>query len=301
MANFTVTSLTEYTAIATQMLREGVLFNEDFSIYSLQQGIQHKQYINFIDINPHVQIGACGLSASGTTTITEKEIEVVTYAYRDQFCKETLKEKALMTGVADDDFGTLINENLMAGEIEAIKKQVDTDLWLGTSGMIDGWIENISGCSGAISLDTYSGVTVTTSNIDNVIYDFIDNITDDMWARGVLTIHTSVAIYNMYKRNIIDAYGAGSLSTLLEKMTPMTMWVLGFEGQLLIKAEAALSGTNYMICTWNKNLYIGTDEISNVSEAKWFFDENTDYLRFKANFKLGTQVAFCGEVVHNIY
>ena len=301
MANFTVTGLSEYTAIATQMLREGVLFNENFANYSTQTGIQHKQYINFIDVNPHVQVGSCGLSASGTTTLTEKEIEVVEYAYRDWFCKKTLKEKALVMGASETDFGTLINENLMAGEIEAIKKQIDTDLWLGTSGMIDGWISQISGCSGAIELDTYSGVTVTVSNIDNVIYDFIDNITDAMWARGVLTIHTSVAIYNMYKRNIIEAYGAGSLATLIEKMSPMSMWVLGFEGQLIIKAEAALAGTNYMICTWDKNLYIGVDEMFSTSSAKWIYDEITNYLWFQADFKLGTQVAFCNEVVHNIY
>lgn len=303
MAGFTVNGLTAYTEKATQMLRAGVLFSDTFENYSIQQGINYKEYINFIDINPHVQAGACGLSASGTTTITEKEISVVTYSYRDQFCKNDLVQKALTLGVGtlNDDFGQIIEQNLMEGEINAIKHQVDVDLWLGTSGMIDGWFANLSACTSAISLDTYTATTVTQDNVDNVVDDFIDNVTEAMWARGVLTLHCSVSIYNMYKRNLIAAFGAGSLATLLTEMKPLEMWVIGFEGQLKIKAEAGLAGSNYMMLTWDKNLFIGTDELREISEAKWFFDENTDFLKFKSNFKLGTQIAFCGEAIHNMY
>lgn len=300
MAGFTVTGLSDYTEKASEILKAGVLFTDDYSNYSIQMGIQYKEYINFITADPQVQVGACGLSASGSTSLTEKTIEVVTYGYRDQFCKNDLVKKALTIpgGTLDGDFGPMVENVLMQAEVDAIKKQVDADLWLGTSGMIDGWFDNLSACTGAISLDTYSGVTASIDNIDNIVDDFIDNITDAMWSRGVLTLHCSVANFNLYKRNRLSANWFRDQNS---DIGMLESWIFGYEGQIKIKGEPGLAGSNYMMLTWDKNLFIGTDELREVSEAKWFFDENTDYLRFKASFKLGTQVAFCDEVIHNMY
>jgi hypothetical protein len=300
MAGFTVSSLTDYTEKATEMLRAGVLFADDLSNYSIQQGIQYKEYLNFISADPHVQAGACGLAASGDTTLTESTIEVVTYAYRDQFCKNDLVKKALSIpgGTLDGDFGPLVENSLTQAEIAAIKKDVEVDLWLGTSGMIDGWFANLSAATGAISLDTYTATTVTSTNVDDVVDDFIDNINDAMWSRGVLTLHCSVAIYNMYKRNRLYAnYYRDADAT----MGNFESWVFGYENQIKIKGEPGLAGSNYMILTWDKNLYIGTDELGEVSSAEWYFNPSTKYLEFSADFKLGTQIAFPAEAIHNMY
>jgi len=297
MSDFTVSGLTAYTAKATELLTKGVLFNEDYQNYSIQQGIQYKKYLNFLEATPTLQAGACGLTAGGTSTFTEKTIETVTYAYRDQFCKDTLDEKALTlpSGTLDGNFGPLIESTLNMEEINKIKQTVDVDKWLGTSGFIDGWFTNVGG--NAVALDTYGGVTASLSNIDDIVVDFVNNITDAMWSRGVLTLHMSIAIFNLYKQNRLAANyfrDANSAMGLFE------MWVFGYEGQIKIKAEAGLAGSNYMMLTWDKNLYIGTDQIMDIASAKWFFDENTDYLRFKSSFKFGTQTAIDGEIITNV-
>ena len=299
MAGFTVSSLTDYTEKATELLRAGVLFSEDLSNYEFQTGIKYKEYLNFANVDPKVQAGACGLSASGDTIFTEKEIEVVLYAYRDSFCTADLRQKALPqgSGTLKGDLGAPIEQTLTAGEIEAIKGDVEKDIWLGTSGMIDGWFTNLSACTSAISLDTYTGTTATLANIDDIVNDFIDNITDAMWSRGVLTLHCSVSTYNLYKRNIMTAYGDLKDTSL----GLMETWLYGYENQIKIKGEAGLAGSNYMMLTWDKNLVIGTDEESEIAEAKWVYDEVTDYVWFKSSFKLGTQIKFCGKAIHNIY
>ena len=300
MAGFTVSSLTDYTEKATEILRAGVLYAEDLQNYDFQTGIKYKEYLNYVDVNPHVQAGACGLSASGDTTFTEKEIEVAVYAYRDQFCSVDLRKKALPlgNGTLKGDLGSTIEQSLTEGEIDAIKAEVDADLWLGTSGMIDGWFANVSACTGAISLDTYTGTTVTSSNIDEIVDDFLDNVTQAMWSRGILTLHCSVSTFNLYKRNRLDAnYYRDQAADLGQ----METWLFGYEGQVKIKGEAGLNGSNYMMLTWDKNLVIGTDEENEIAEAKWVYDEVTDYVWFKSSFKLGTQIKFCGELIHNMY
>lgn len=297
MAGFTVSGLSDYTQKATELLREGVLFSDDLSNYTIQKFVQNKAYLNFLEVNPHVQAGACGLQASGDTTFTEREIEVVTYAYRDQFCKNDLIKKAftLPAGTLDGDFGPMIDTALTQAELDAIKKEVEADLWLGTSGMINGWFDEVTGLT--ISLTSYSGVTATDSNIDDIVLDFLTNITEAMWSRGVLTLHCSVAIYNMYKRNRLAANYYGDNATNLGFLES---WIYGYENLVKIKAEAGLSGSNKMMLTWDKNLYVGTDEMMEISEAKWFYDENTDYLRFKSSFNLGAQIAIPAEVITNV-
>jgi len=309
---FVVTSLTDYTEKATELLRAGVLFNDDMANYSVQPGIKYQEYLSITDFAPYAQAGDCGLATSGDTTFTEKTITVEPIAWRQRFCTTDLRKKALpmAAGTLNGQFAPSMEEHLTTGIIEKIKEATEQDLWLGTgTGLIGddgGWFANLSACTGAISLDTsgftgsYAGFAPSLTNIDDIVNDFIDNITDPMWARGVLTLHMSKANFELYRRNRLAANYYYDQNDP-ELNANMEMWALGYAGSVKIKAEAGLNGSNYMLLTWDKNLYIGLDEMSEVSSAKWVYDEITDYVWFKASYKLGTEIAFCGECVHNMY
>ena len=180
MAGFTVTGLSDYTAKSTELLTAGVLYSEDMERYSWMQGVQYKQFLNYLEATPVVQAGACGLGATGSTVFTQEEMVVATYAIRDQYCKNDLVKKALSIpgGTLDGDFGPIIEGVLTTELINKTKQIVDKDLWLGSTGLIDGWVANLGTAS--ISLNTYAGVTVSQTNVDDVIDDFIDNKTDVM-------------------------------------------------------------------------------------------------------------------------
>ncbi len=300
--SFNVSSLTDYTQKATELLREGILFSDSYAGYSVQTGIKYREPMNILDTEVYFQAGTCGLGNSGDTTFTEKLITVVPYAVKKSFCEADLRKKnlPLVPGSMMDKLSPEV-ESVLTADLQAkTKNKIDADLWLGTSTMIDGWMANVSGCTDAISLTTYSSTTPTLSNIDDIVNDFVDNITDAMWSRGELTLHCSVAVYNLYKRNIYNAYGQ-TLAAFNEKLGPMEMYVANYDGQIKIKAESGLNGSEYMLLTWDKNLYIGMDEENEISYAKYVFDEVEDYIWYKQYFKLGTQVAFCGEVIHNMY
>lgn len=299
---FTVSSLTDYTNKATELLREGILFSENLAQYSIQTGIKYIEPLNILDTTVYFQAGACSLANSGDTVFSEKLITVATYAVKKSFCVQDLQKKnlPLVAGSMLDKLSPEIESVLTADIQGKTKNQIEADLWLGTSGLISGWFKNLSGCTGAISPDTITGVTITESNVDDVFAAMVADITDAMWSRGVLTIHCSVAIYNMYKRNRLaanyyhDTAADGQLGAL-------STWYFGYEGQIKVQAEAGLNGSNYVMLTWDKNLYIGYDEENEVSSASYVYDEVTDLIWYKQYWKMGTQIAFCGEVIHNMY
>ena len=283
---FNVSSLTDYTAKATEILRAGILFNDNFSEFDIQTGIQYKQYLNFLDASPVLQAGTCGLTPSGSTEITEKEIEVTHIRVNDRYCFDDIRKKALNQDQ--------VEQTLTSDIVDKIAQQVEVDMWQGdaTLGM-DGWYDfiTVSG-SGTVSLDE-TGATTTTS-VDDQVIDLINARPDALIARGEQVIYVPIATYNLYKQNRLAANYYRDQDADMGKFE---MWVFGYEGEIKIKGVPGLTGVDDMILTWPKNLVMGTDEISEVSSAKWVVDEVTDFVHFKANFKIGAQVKYNSEVV----
>ncbi len=302
---FTVSSLTDYTMKATELLRESVLFNDDLSNYSIQTGIKYIEPLNILDTTVYFQAGGCSLANSGDTVFCEKLITVASYAVKKSFCVQDLQKKnlPLVAGSMLDKLSPEIQSVLTADIQAKTKYQIEQDLWLGTSGLINGWAKNLSACTGCegTPISCGSATTITDANVDDIFALFVENITQDMWSRGVLTLHCSVAIYNMYKRNRLAANFYHDTNADGNQLGIMEAYLFGYEGQIKVKAEAGLNGSNYCFLTWDKNLYIGYDEESEVSYAEYQWDNVTDLIWYKSYFKLGTQIAFCNEVIHNMY
>lgn len=300
MAGFTVSALTDYTNKATELLRAGVLFSDAITQFSIQPGVKYKEPLNIITASPALQAGACSLAASGSTVLTEKVITVATMAFTDSYCIEDLQKKnlPLVAGSANDAFATEF-ESVLTDEItESIKSQVEDIIFDGTvaGGDLINGIDYVLDNNTHLHVSAvYSGVTVTTSNVIAIVSDMISKVSEGMWARGPLTLHTTVAIFNMYKQALIaskSAYQSVTNIGILEAD------VEGWAGQVSIKGEPGMS-SNDMFLTWNKNIYIGTDEVSEISSAKYVFDEITELVWYKSKFKLGVQIAFPLEVVSN--
>lgn len=314
MAGFTV-SLTDYTAKATEILRGSVLINDNvLADYSLQPGIKYKEYLNILTAAPIAVAGACGLSASGTTTFSEKTITVGTYAFRDSFCTTDLEHKALpLQAGTYTGFAAPLEEALTMAQMEKIEEKLWYDRWFGrtaSGNIINGWYYHANAATDKI-VTTMSGAScsaITTSNIDDLVADFIDSISPDMWAQvgngKHLTLYMSITNFNRYKAYAIATYGTLNIQNLTQ-MGNMSMWVVGYENQVKIQGVKAFEYTNNavannpMILTYSKNLVLGVDEVSELSSAKWVVDEVTDYIWFRASLKQGCQIKFTNEIVTN--
>jgi len=285
--SFVLTNLTDYTEKATELLRAGVLFNDDFANYEIQTGIKFQEYLNYVDAQPTFANATCGTPADGTTTLTEKVITVKDYRATDKLCYADLDKKALA--------GIDVASAITADEIAKIKTKVNHDLWIGDASgtdYIDGWLTLTGDSSDKI---VATSVAVTVTSIDDVIINMISKITSGMQSRGILTIYMSLANFNLYKQNRL---AANLYRDANADFGPLEMWAFGYEGQVKIEAKVGLGSSEDMILTWAKNLVVGTDEVSTISSAEWIDDKITKNVHFDAAFKLGAQIKFTNEVVY---
>ena len=313
MAGFDVSLLTAYTAKATEILRESVLLSDNvIEDYTIQPGIKYKEYLNFLDATPVAQAAACGLSASGSNILTEKEITVAGYAFRDSFCVVDLEAKALplMAG-SFNGLESSVEETLTLAQMEKIEDKLWYDRWFGRTGsgnLINGWYYYANAATDNIETattgDSWSAVTI--SNINDLVEEFVAAISADMWAKVTetehLTLYMSIKNYNIYKQYLIKNFGTLAVTNVTQE-GPTSCWIAGYENQIVVKGikafDTAAVSNNPMILTYSKNLVLGVDEISEMSSAKWVYDEVTDYLWFKVSLKQGCQIKFTPEIVTN--
>lgn len=281
---FNINTLSDYAAKATELLRSGVLYNEDFSEFDYQTGIQYKEFLNFVEVDPTLVAGSCGATDNGTTNLTEKVITVIPMKSDNRFCFDELYKKAL----SNIDVPKAITQDF----IDKLKVKVESTLWSGDTLGVQGWLAEASGDTSVVDV---FGVALTVTNIDDAINEMIANIPNALTSRGILTVYVSYANYNLYKRNRL---AANLFRDANADFGVNEMWVFGYEGQIKIKAVAGFGTNNtHLLLTWSKNLVIGTDDVNQVSSAKWVIDEVEEYAWLKSKFKLGTTYKFGTEIV----
>lgn len=320
---FTVSGLSAFTDKATELLTKKTLLSNDLARYSFEDDVQYKKYINVATVQLYPQAGTCSLTTTGGTTFTQVELTVVPVAYNPSYCFEDLYQKAikidrqsLAKGMEDNAWMTILTDE----HVTKIAKDVENTLWAGataTGSLYDGWATKAFAATDRAMIDgsltAYTIANFTASSgitiIDDVIQGVCDKVvaTENLWAAveagDYITIHVSPVIYNVYKKYQI----ANNLFRDADKnLAVKEMWVSGYEGQISIKEEAALNDSTTsnkpkMIATYDKNLYIAASMIDNVTAPKgrWIFDEVTDLIWFKANMRVGAQIAFTDLVVTN--
>lgn len=295
---FDTSNLTEFTAKAREILLEGVLFNEDYARYSIMTGVYHKEYLNMLETNPTLQAGTCNVSEQADkAAFDEKEITVTPISVVDGFCISDLNRYDLQPAERGTGKGRIANDirtALVTDEVARIKKKIDKLMWQGDvagGDLFDGWATKAAADADVI---TVPSVAVTVSNIDDVIQDMILAVPGDMWSRGKMTIHMGLDYYNLYHQNRVQSnmyHDNPNQAPLMEDN------VFGYSGRATVKYEPGLDGTKYILLTWDKNLYVGTDELREVAQAKLYFNELDKKVYFLSDFKIGVEYAFGKEIV----
>ena len=295
---FNVTNLSDYTQIATELLREFALYSESMSRFDYMTGVQHKQYLNYMDTNIVAQAGTCNLNDDGEVKLTEKEVQVFPIAFRSSYCIDDLNKKDLnfntgtLNGVMVSDLAT----SLVATSADSIKKTTEKLIFAGNTAngdLINGLTTQLTADADVIDI---TSVGVTVDNIDNILTDMALAITEKMWARQeMIYIHLPLEYFNLYKVNSTNSnmfHNDPKTNTAV-----LSQGLFGWEGRISIVAEPGLAGTKTIFATIDSNIVIATDSIFEIESAKIYFDENTDLVKYKSSFKLGVSYKYGDEVI----
>jgi len=293
---FDVTGLSDFTEKATEIFLKSTLYRDNMSRFSVQRGVSHKEYLNYLDADPDLQAGACNLTSKGTTTFSEKEIEVVAMGVFDSFCLNDLAKKDIQAevGTSKGDWNTLVKASMTQSIADNVGKKMDKLMWLGkVSGgdLFDGWVTK------ALASSTTNKIAETGAHTLTNIMDRVDNIctavSEDVSAKGVLPIHVSYVTFNLYKVALRNA----NMYHNNQDNKKNEMDIFGWEGQFVLVAESGMIGDNKsLLCTYDKNLFVGVDEEKEVTTFQWYHNPSTKEVELSSNWKLGVEINLDAEI-----
>lgn len=307
-----LSALTNYVKENEQQLATAAVFKpktanliEQFG--NVQVGVKSAETINVMTTDAVFQSGGtCGFSSSGTTSFTQRSLNVGKIKIQESICPKTFEskytQKALKIG-SSYDYMAYATEYSNA-KIQKIGAALETALWQGDTTSLNGQLNKFDGLiklvdslgfggagdpiqgntGGLVALNT-TNVIAAVDGVFNVIpaalLDKEDNVIfvgNDTFREYVVALRDKN--YFHYPVNAAD----------MELIIPGTnVKLIGVNG---------LNGTDKMIATYMQNMYLGTDLLNEEEKFELFYAKEADEMRFVCEFKAAVNVAFPDEVVY---
>ncbi len=308
---FDVSGLTDYVnQQSTELIGRAYFEAKSADYFQVQAGIKSSEAIQLLALAAVPQADtACAFNASGTTTLTQRNIVVGAVKYQDTLCMKTLRAKwtqiLLREGSnadseVNDAMGAAISDQL----IKLVKEHVEVLDWQGdtTSGnaylsKYDGLIKiidaasPIDGNTGSIT----SGTGITTGASGNS-----DTIVNAMAAARTAAVKAQSDCVVFCGTDFFDGY----VSTLLAKNfyhidpTSFANYEMNIPTtNVKIVGVNGLVGTNRLFLGSQDNFYLGVDMLNEEEEFKMWYSQDDDNVKYSIKFKRGVQVAYPSQIV----
>lgn len=315
-----VSSLTDYVIENENDLVAASLFSARTSDIIRQSGnvmtgVKNAQKINILSTDAIFQDGSgCTRTASGTTSITQREVAVGEIAIVEDICVDTLNAKYLSkalskgSGLQDIPF----EKEYVDLKAATIAKQLEVAIWQGDTesgnanlSRFDGFIKLIDAASNEVQANHADYITggaiaastgITLSNVKSIVNAMWLALPADITGQDDIRIFCGWDVFNKY----INAFTDQNLFNF----APSGSEVSAANGVVIIPgtnykltAVHGLDSTNRLFAGRMSNFYAAVDLENEYEKFSIMPNEFKDYLRFKARFKFGVNVAFPAEIV----
>ena len=315
---FVVNGLTDYTKeVKTDLLVKSMFSGKTASLLQgagqVVPGIKSAEILPILTSTVFFQADGCGYSPSGTTTLTKRTITVGKVKVEETLCPKTLETKYTQIGLAagaPTDMG-VFQEQIGNEKAAVIAEALETALWQGdatggsgNNGFFDGFTTilgdlGFGGAGDPIQGNPATGggwtqlTSLTSSNIDDAIAKIYSLLPSAILDKTDLFIAMGTDTFRTYKSWLLTAnlfHYAVTETAPLEIVDPLTgIKIYGLNG---------LNSTNKIVAGRWSNFFLGTDMMDEQEDFKMWYSEDNDEVRFRSNFKYGTQIAFPEEVVY---
>ena len=292
MSNFVVTSLPAYVQENRDLLIKNfaLVGGETRKRISVQTGIKKDEYINYLNLTPTFQSGACGFNAQGEAALTQRLIETARFKVNMEFCPDTLVGKYAEYQVsinASENASLPFEAFIMEALTNEIVKKIETTIWQGVkaSNLIDGFL------------------TIAKAESDVV----------DVTIAGTSAYEDILAVYNKMTENTLEMGGEIYVSPAKFRAFMQEMVVKNYfhynpgnaePGEFLLPGSnvkvvrtPGLAGKTEVVGTFAKNMYYGCDLENAAEDIKVWYSDDDDLIKVAAKWNMGVQFAFPGEVV----
>lgn len=299
---FDTSNLTAYVKEkGKELLTKSLFTGKTASIFPIQEGIKHKEMMNFMDLGVNFRtLTDCATESTGEVTFTQKEITVGKIYDMIDFCPAQLEnfftQEYLPAGSTYQDMP------LEAAFIEhytgEINEAIETMLWQETV-KFTGFNATIDATSGVINGNSTSipvGTGITTSNVIGIFNEMVDLLPPALAGKSGVEF---VCGWDTYRKLLQAHYNSNNYFHNGATASPYeTGEFISPIWGIKVTALHGLTGTNRIHLSRLTNYRIGTDmkaDFENGIETWYEAKESKIYVRVKG--KLGTQIEFGNELV----
>ena len=297
---YDVSALGNYTKQdANSLIYKIIAGGQTASLMTVQTGVKSAETINIVAARAVWQAGgACGFTASGDTTFSQRTITIGKVTAQLKWCEADLEAKYLQGALKlGSQYDMLTFEQQIVGDVlQNIIKDKERAIWQGdtssTSAYLnkfDGLIKIINAASGVASATT---VTWSVATSRTAVQNVLTAMTDDMLANPNFKIFMGTAEARDYRLKL----GIDNLYHLTGSDTKL----YAENSDIEIVPVIGLSGTKKLFAISTDNMYLGCDLLNEEEKLDLFFAKEADEIRMNCKFKLGVQIAFPDLVVKQI-
>ncbi len=306
--SYVVSSITGFTdQVGGELLAKALVGATTPKYVNVRLGIKGTQALNLLDSAPSFQSGACGWSASGTTTFSQRNITT---------CDERLNESLCYKDLYDTYQSMLMNpgqvsevvpfESQIADlKVKQIQQRIEQKLWQATvagGDCFDGFKTLIASGQTGVAVSA-SGTTFSSSaaygtngNPITEVDKLINALDDNASSREDLVVFMSYANFRLYvqaltRANFFANYiGGTNINANMEAVHPNTnVKVIPTIG-LASSNQVTIGPSQYMVC--------GFDLLSDHEKLDMWYSRDNDELRIRANYNYGAQIAKFGSTAY---
>ena len=276
---------------------------------TVMTGVKFAEKINILATDAIFQNGTgCTRVSSGSTSLTQRQVTIGDIAVVEDICVNTLNNKYMSKSLASGSDPNKIPFEQEFTNLKAmtIARQLEIAIWQGdtTSGNA-----NLSRFDGLIKLIDAAGISangnptgiavatgITSANVSGIVNGVWQKFPPDVTGSDDIRIMCGWDTFNLF----VGAYTAQNLFAF----APTGSEINKANGEITIPgtnykltAVHGLDGTSRIFGVRMSNLYAGVDLENEYEKFSMMEDQFKDYLRFKAHFKYGVNVAFPDEIV----
>jgi len=297
--SFSLGTLTAYTEQnRLPLITKAVFAARTAALFTKQVGIKSAAALNLMDTDAALAAGtACGWTASGTTTFSQRNITVAAMKIQEALCPRSLEQYWMQTQLTQGSTydGVPFEQAFAEQKALRIAEALENAIWSGST-LVTGLLTILNAASGStVSGNTGAVSSITTTNVISVFDNIYNQIPQAILTRNDLVMFCG---WNNF-RTLIGAFKAntGVMYNQVDLQGLADGDIIYPGTNVRVVAVPGLTGTNRIVCSYLGNFFYGTDLLSDEENFSLWYSKDNDEVRFQAAFKVGVQVAYPDLVV----
>ena len=283
---FNIAALPAYTdQLSLDLISKAVLKTNLMEYLDLRTGFTSGTVsINLVDADLPVSALSCGWTSDGEVTYTQVPVTIESLQSKTEMCVEDLRsvyQSAFMNAGTGNDF-IPFEEVISTSYADKLTKYCEGFLINGF-GTTTGLKAQITSANGA-QLQGGTPAAWTASNAFEQALDLYDAIAEEVKDREDLIMVVSPDAYRALVRALVaqNLYHFNSVEGNEVVMLPGT--------NCQIVKSSGLVGSNYKFAGPGKMIIAATGLADELDTFRFFYDEASDVMKFRAAFRLGVGV-----------